>query len=93
MISDSKYSIFHMHPIEKVLDDKELKQWKSDINHVLPETCLGICNVEKYKDTDDAFEVNVIDSIQLYQKEAIESQLGMIERRLNLNGELFSLLP
>lgn len=52
------------------------------------EICLNICNVDNYKDTDDAFEVNIIDSIQLYQKEAVETQLSSIEKLVNLNGKL-----
>ncbi|OII71263.1 uncharacterized protein cubi_01738 [Cryptosporidium ubiquitum] len=80
MISDSNFSIYHIHHLEKVLDEKELKSWDSDINHILP-------------DTDDAFEVNIIDSIQLYQKEAIETQLSTIEKLVNLDGMLSTLFP
>ncbi|QOY41479.1 hypothetical protein CPATCC_0022240 [Cryptosporidium parvum] len=93
MISDSNFSIYHIHYLEKILDEKELKSWDSDINNILPETCLSICNIDKYKDTDDALEVNIIDSIQLYQKEAIENQLSTIEKLVNLDGKLFSLPP
>ncbi|KAH8584035.1 uncharacterized protein ELE39_002793 [Cryptosporidium sp. chipmunk genotype I] len=89
MISDSNFSIHHIHYLEKVLDEKELKSWDSDINNILPETCLSICDIDKNKDTDDAIEVNIIDSIQLYQKDAIESQLSTIEKLVNLDGKLF----
>ncbi|KAJ1611037.1 hypothetical protein OJ253_987 [Cryptosporidium canis] len=87
MISDSNFNTYHIHHLEKVLDEKELKSWNFDLINTLPEISLSICNVDRYKDTDDALEVNIIDSIQLYQKEAVETQLSSIEKLVNLNGK------
>lgn len=52
MISDSNFSIYHIHYLEKILDEKELKSWDSDINNILPgmfnNIFLTIVNLNKY---------------------------------------------
>ncbi|KAH8742120.1 hypothetical protein FG386_003447 [Cryptosporidium ryanae] len=84
--SDSTFNIDHRHHIELLLSESEIDEWERDVKNVNPETYLKICDINKYMDADDAVEVSKVDSIQYYHKEAIETQLNIIERLINLNG-------
>ncbi|KAH7649107.1 hypothetical protein FG379_003672 [Cryptosporidium bovis] len=84
--SDSNFNINNRHQMELLLSESDLDEWERDIVNVNPETYLKICDINKYMDADDAIEISKVDSIQYYHKEAIETQLNIIEKLINLNG-------